>query len=76
MQSEISIVDRKAQNAALRAEQEISRSDIDRCRGQAVEFNKQAEALRSDMNALERSNNDLQSRRDQHDQIEKQMRAW
>ena len=39
-------------------------------------FNKQAEALRSDMNALERSNNDLQSRRDQHDQIEKQMRAW
>ena len=30
LQSEISMLDRKAQNAALRAEHEISRSDIDR----------------------------------------------
>ena len=34
--SEISLLDNKAQNAALRAEQEISPSDIDRCREQAV----------------------------------------
>ena len=71
--SEISAVERKAQNAALRADQEISRSDIDRCRGQAVAFNKRAEELRSEMKALERSNKEIQSRRDH---IEKQMRAW
>ncbi len=71
--SEISLLDRKAQNAALRAEEEMSRSDIDRCRGQAVAFNKRSEELRSEMKALERSNQDIQSRRDQ---IEKQMRAW
>ena len=47
LHSEISILDRKAQNAALRADQEISRPDIDRCRGQAVAFHKQAESLRS-----------------------------
>ncbi len=57
--SEILILDRKARNAALRAEQEISRSDIDRCRGQAVAFNKQAEELRSENKTLERSNKDM-----------------
>ncbi len=71
--SEISLLDRKAQNAALRAEDEISRSDIDRCRAQAVALNKRFEELRSEMKALERSNQDIQSRRDQ---IEKQMWAW
>ncbi len=71
--SVISNLDRKAQNAALRAEQETSRSDVDRCRAQAVAFNKQAEELRSERKALERSNKDIQNRRDQ---IEKQMRAW
>ena len=71
--SEISAVERKARNAALRAEKEISRSDIDRCRGQAVAFNKRAEELRSEIKALERSNKDIQIRREQ---IAKQMRAW
>ena len=73
LQSDSSNLDRRAQNAALRADQEISQSDIDRCRAQAVAFNKQAEALRTEMKALERSNKDIQGRRDQ---IEKQMRAW
>ena len=59
--------------AALKADQEISRSDIDRCRSQAVAFNKQAEALRSEIKAVERANKDIQNRRDQ---LEKQMRAW
>ena len=71
--SDISNLDRKAQNAGLRADQEISKTDIDRCRAQAVAFNKQAEALRSEIKALERANKDIQSQRDQ---IEKQMRAW
>ena len=71
--SEISAVERKAQNAALRAEQEISRSDNDRCRGQPVAFNKQAEELRSEIKALERSNKDIQRQRDQ---IEQRMRDW
>ena len=71
--SEISAVERKAQNTALRADEEISRSDIDRCRGQAVAFNKRAEELRSEIKALERTNKEIQSRRDQ---IERQMRAW
>ena len=71
--SEISLLDRKARNAALRAEEEKSRSDIDRCRGQAVAFNKRAEELRSEIKALERTNKEIQSRRDQ---IERQMRAW
>ena len=70
--SEISLLDRKAQNAAFRAEEEISRSDIDRCRVQAVAFNKRAEELRSEIKALERSNTEIQSQRDQ---IEKQMRT-
>ncbi len=71
--SEISVLDRKAQNASLRAEEELSRLDIDRCRAQAVAFKKQADELRSQIKILERSNKDIQSRRDQ---IEKQMRAW
>ena len=71
--SDISNLDRKGQNAALRAEQEISKTDIDRCRAQAVAFTIQAEALRSEIKALERANKDIQSRREQ---IEKQMRAW
>ena len=71
--SEISLLDRKAQNTALRAEEEMSRSDIDRFRGQAVAFNKRSEELRSEMKALERSSKDIQGQRDQ---IEKQMRAW
>ena len=71
--SEISLLDNKAQNAALRAEHEISRSDIDRCRGQAVAYNKQAEELRSEMKALERSNKDIVRQRDQ---IEQRMRDW
>ena len=71
--SEISAVDRKAQNAALRADQEMSRVDIDRCRAQAVALNKRADDLRSEIKALERSNKEIQSRRNQ---IEKQMRAW
>jgi len=57
--SDISVLDRKAQNAALRAQQEISRSDVDGCRGQAVAFNKQTEALRSEIMVLERSNKDI-----------------
>ena len=73
LDSDSSNLDRRAQNAALRADQEISQSDIDRCRAQAVAFIKQAEALRAEMKALERSNKDNQGRRDQ---IEKQMRAW
>ena len=36
--SEISVIERKAQNASLRAEEELSRSDIDRCRAQVVAF--------------------------------------
>ena len=71
--SEISLVERKAQNTALRSNEEMSRADIDRCRAQAVAFNKRAEELRSEIKPLERSNKDIQSRRDQ---IEKQMRAW
>ena len=71
--SEILNLDREAQNSAQSAEQEISKKDIDRCRAQAVAFNKQAEALRSEIKALERSNKDVQSRREQ---TEKQMRAW
>ena len=71
--SEISVVERKSQNAALRSEDEMSRADIDRCRSQAVAFNKRAEELRSEIKALEPSNKEIQSRRDQ---IEKQMRAW
>ena len=73
LMSEISNLDRKAQNAAISAGDEISKTDIDRCRAQAVAINKQAEALRAEMKALERSNKEIQSRRDQ---IEKQMRAW
>jgi len=71
--SEISMVECKAQNATLRAEHEISLSDIDRCRGQAGAFNKQAEELRSEIKALERSNKDIQRQRDQ---IEQRMRDW
>ena len=36
--SEISVVERKAQNAALRSDDEMSRVDFDRCRAQAVAF--------------------------------------
>ena len=53
----------RLKNVALRAGQEISLSDIDRCRGQAVAFNSQAEALRSEIKALERSNKDIQRQR-------------
>lgn len=67
------MLDHKAQNAALRPGHEISRSNIDPCRGQAVAFNKRAVELRAETKALERSNKDIQSWRDQ---IEKLMRAW
>ena len=73
LQSDSSNLDRRAQNAALRADQEISQSDIDRCRAQAVAFHKQAEALRAEIKAMDRSNKDIQGQRDQ---IEKHMRAW
>ena len=51
---------------------EVSRSDIERCRGQVMSFNKRSEELRAEIKALDRSKKDFQGQRDQ---IEKQMRC-